>query len=74
MKTLNWQDLRLIGKSDSCNRWLPFDDIAEYFKYLRVPSRAWPHSYARSAQTPKFSKWLLENRPLIAENLGIIAD
>ena len=72
MKKLDWQSIRLIGKSDKQNRWYPINEVAEYFYPLRAPSGAWPHSYARSAQTIKFSKWLIENRPVIAKQLGIL--
>ena len=72
MKKLDWQSIRLIGKSDNANRWYPCDDIAEYFSAIRSPSRAWPYSYAKAAQTAKFAKWLMENRPVIAKQLGVI--
>ena len=72
MKKLDWQSIRLIGKSDKANRWYPIEDVAEYFYSLRAPSHAWPHSYAKAAQTAKFAKWLTENRPAIAQKLGVI--
>ncbi len=71
MQTLNWQDLRALGRSDNANRWMPRPDIAEYFSAIRSPSRAWPHSYAKAAQTQKFAKWLLENRPELAAQFKI---
>lgn len=71
MQTLNWQDLRALGRSDNANRWMPRPDIAEYFLAIRSPSRAWPHSYAKAAQTQKFAKWLLENRPELAAQFKI---
>jgi len=66
MKTFTWTDIRRLGNTDSANRWYPCDDIAEYFRGLRAPSRAWPHSYARAAQTAKFARWLEAQRPEIA--------
>ena len=71
MKTLTWTDMRKIGRSDNARRWFPNPDIAEYFSGLRAPSRVWPHSYAKAAQTKKFAVWLLENRPDIAQHLGV---
>lgn len=71
MQTLNWQDLRALGRSDNANRWMPRPDIAEYFSAIRSPSRAWPHSYAKAAQTQKFAKWLLANRPELAAQFKI---
>jgi hypothetical protein len=71
MKTLNWTTIRAIGASDNANRWHPSADVAEYFRPLRSPSRAWPHSYAKAAQTAKFAKWLIENRPELAKQLEI---
>jgi hypothetical protein len=64
---LNWQDLRSLGTTGAGGGWHPNEDIAEYFKNLRTPSRAWPHSYARAAQTYKFKDWLLQNKPEIAQ-------
>jgi hypothetical protein len=64
--TLNWQDLRSLGTTGAGGGWHPDEDIAGYFKNLRTPSRAWPHSYARAAQTYKFRDWLLQNKPEIA--------
>jgi hypothetical protein len=61
-ETLNWQDIRSLGKTDSAGRWYPNEDIAEYFTSLRAPSRAYPHSYAKAAQTYKFAYWLFANR------------
>jgi hypothetical protein len=72
MKNLNWQDIRAIGKTDNAGRWYPCEDIVEYFATIRSPSRAWPHSYARAAQTVKFARWLIVNRPAIAERLNIL--
>jgi hypothetical protein len=65
-KQLNWADIKKIGKADGANRWYPCDEVAEYFSNIRSPSRAWPHSYAKAAQTQKFAKWLSENKPEIA--------
>tara|TARA_R110000822_G_scaffold35521_11_gene100094 strand:- start:846 stop:1073 length:228 start_codon:yes stop_codon:yes gene_type:complete len=61
-ETLNWQDIRALGRTDSGGRWYPNEDIAEYFNPIRAPSRAWPHSYAKAAQTNKFANWLFANR------------
>ena len=71
MKTLSWNDIYKIGKTDNANRWYPSQDISEYFANIRSPSRAFPHSYARSAQTMKFAKWLIRNRPEIAEKFEL---
>ena len=57
---LTWPDLRAYGKTDAIGRWWPNLAIAEYFKSIRQPSRAYPHSYARAAMTIKFAKWLYE--------------
>lgn len=71
MKTLNWQSIRQIGKTDNARRWYPCEDVAEYFSHIRSPSRAWPFSYAKAAQTQKFARWLIENRPDIARSLNL---
>jgi hypothetical protein len=68
-KTLNWTSIRAIGKQDSAGRWTPSADVAEYFAHIRAPSRAWPHSMAKAAQTAKFANWLVANRPEIASKL-----
>ena len=68
---LTWTTIRSIGKQDNAGRWYPCDDVAPYFVSLRAPSRAWPHSYAKAAQTKKFASWLLVNRPEIATRLGV---
>jgi len=68
---LNWHTIRNIGKQDSAGRWYPADDVAEYFSAIRSPSRAWPHSYAKAAQTVKFATWLIANRPDLAAQLGV---
>jgi hypothetical protein len=68
---LNWNTIRNIGKQDSAGRWYPAPDVAEYFSAIRSPSRAWPHSYAKAAQTKKFATWLTINRPELAAKLGI---
>ena len=65
-ETLNWQDIRSLGKTDSGGRWYPNEDIAEYFNPIRAPSRAYPYSYARAAQTNKFSNWLFTNHTELA--------
>ena len=71
MDALNWTSIRAIGKTDNANRWYPNEEFAEYFSSIRSPSRAWPHSYAKAAQTKKFAKWLRENHPMTAKNLGL---
>ena len=68
---LTWNTICKIGAYDKFGRWYPNPDIAEYFASLRAPSRAWPNSYARAAQTKKFASWLLANRPDIAARLGV---
>ena len=70
---LTWNTIRSIGKQDSAGRWYPSPDVAPYFSSLRAPSRAWPHSYAKAAQTKKFALWLLANRPDTAARLGVTA-
>jgi len=69
--TLNWGDLRALGTTDTGRRWHPDEDIAEYFDSIRSPSRAWPHSHAKAAQTLKFSNWLFANRPEIAARFNL---
>lgn len=72
MKTkLDWSDIRNIGRADNGGRWYPSDDVAEYFSSIRSPSRAWPHSYAKAAQTIKFAKWLRQNHSDIADRLQL---
>lgn len=68
-KTLTWTSIRTIGKQDSAGRWTPIAEVAEYFAHIRTPSRAWPNSMARAAQTVKFAQWLVANRPEIAARL-----
>ena len=71
MKTLSWPHLRALGRTDNGNRWYPREDIASYFAPLRAPSRAWPNSYAKAAQTLKFAKWLRDNHAALAAQLGV---
>ena len=71
MNTLGWSSIRNIGRADSANRWYPSADVAPYFSHIRSPSRAWPYSYAKAAQTRKFAAWLLVNRPAVAARLGV---
>lgn len=71
-KTLGWSDIRNIGKQDKAGRWYPNDEVKEYFGAYRTPSRAWPNSYAKAAQTQKFAKWLAEHKQDIAKKLGLI--
>jgi len=72
-RTLTWQDLRQLGKTDNARRWYPADGVAEYFRSIRSPSRAWPSSYAKAAQTKKFAIWLADTRPEIAQQMGVSA-
>ena len=76
MKTLGWDDLMVIGKYGKHKAWHPDDRVQEYFSDIRTPSRTWPHSYARAAQTYKFAYWLLDNRPDIAKHfkLDVVGD
>jgi hypothetical protein len=64
---LTWTDLFELGVMDNARRWFPDSLISEYFRTIRYPSRAWPNSYAKAALTVKFAKWLIENRPEIAD-------
>ena len=73
MKTLSWPHLRALGRTDNGGRWYPNDDIKPYFAPLRAPSRAWPNSYAKAAQTLKFAKWLRVNHSALADQLGLTA-
>jgi hypothetical protein len=73
MKTLTWTDLRRIGRNDSAGRWYPAPDVALYFEGIRAPSRAWPNSYAKAAQTQKFARWLAATHPALAKSFGIEA-
>jgi len=68
-KTLTWSTIRAIGKQDGAGRWTPSAEVAEYFRNIRTPSRAWPNSMAKAAQTAKFANWLATNRPEIAAKL-----
>lgn len=72
MKTLDWKDIYKLGTMDKARRWYPQEDIAPYFGSIRNPSAAWPWSYAKAAQTQKFAKWLLVNRPDVAKRFGLI--
>ena len=58
MDKLSWADIRPLGYTDKANRWYSNEDIADYFRGIRAPSRAWPHSYVRAAMTKKFKRWL----------------
>ena len=73
MNTLSWAHLRALGRADNGGRWYPREDIALYFNGLRAPSRAWPNSYAKAAQTLKFAKWLRVNHSALADQLGLTA-
>ena len=73
MDTLSWAHLRALGRADNGGRWYPREDIAPYFNGLRAPSRAWPNSYAKAAQTAKFAKWLRVNHSALADQLGLTA-
>jgi len=69
MKTLTPNDVRRIGTFDNASRWYPDAEIAEYFKSIRSPSRAWPYSYYKAALTGKFYRWLESNKPEILQKL-----
>jgi len=71
-KSLTWNDIYKLGKTDNANRWFPHSDYASYFANIRTPSRSWPHSYARAALTNKFARWLINNHPAQAAKLGLI--
>ncbi len=68
---LEWSDMRSLGRTDNGGRWYPNEDLAEYFTSIRSPSRSWPNSYAKAAQTVKFAKWLAANKPELAKRLGM---
>jgi len=61
IQSLTTQQLYRLGTFDSANRWYPCEWIAEYFKSIRPPSRAYPFSYWRAAKTKKFMRWLIAN-------------
>jgi hypothetical protein len=65
---LRWEDIKKIGYYKG-QQWHPDASIWEYFRSLRRPSHAWPHSYANAARTYKFAKWLKENRPEMYDTL-----
>jgi hypothetical protein len=69
MNKLGWNDIKLIGRTDNAGRWYPSTEVVEYFYHIRSPSRAWPHSYAKAAQTKKFAQWLFDNKPELATKL-----
>jgi len=71
MKPLTWNDIYKIGNTDNANRWYPSDTVSAYFSTIREPSRAYPHSMARAAQTMKFAKWLIKNKPEIANKFDL---
>ena len=68
-KALDWQDIRAIGRY--ALHWHPNNTYAEYFAGIRPPSRQFPRSYARAAQTQKFASWLRGNHPEQAKALGL---
>jgi len=70
-KKLEWADIYRLGKTDNARRWYPMPEIAEYFRSIREPSRAWPWSYAKAALTIKFARWLRDTHPDIARNHGL---
>lgn len=71
--TLTWASIKAIGCYDKANRWYPTDErVKPYFDHLRSPSRTFPHSYSKSAQTKKFAQWLCENHLDLAKELGLI--
>jgi hypothetical protein len=72
IKQLDWVGIRSLGKQDKAGRWYPDESIANYFSTIRSPSRSWPNSYAKAAQTIKFAKWLVLNQPEQAARLGLV--
>ena len=70
---LDWSDLRALGRSDNGKRWhTSVESIKSYFEGYRSPSRAWPHSYAKAAQTVKFARWVRANDAALADRLNLI--
>jgi hypothetical protein len=73
MKTkLEWADIYRLGKTDNARRWTPAPEIADYFRSIRAPSRAWPWSYAKAALTIKFARWLRDTHPELARAHGLL--
>lgn len=73
LRTLTWGDLKAFGHYDKANRWTATDDrVKPYFDHIRTPSRAWPHSHSKGAQTKKFANWLCENCPELAQELRLM--
>jgi len=70
---LHWSDLHKLGTYKKGGKWYPDERIAEYFRLLRAPSRAYPHSYSKAALTFKFARWLVEHRPEIARAFRLVA-
>lgn len=73
-KKLGWSDIKKIGTTDKGGRWYPVDALQSYFDHYRSPSRAWPNSYAKAAQTFKFAEWLIENHEETARRLELISE
>ena len=69
--TLGWHEVYKLGKTDNANRWYPNEEVKEYFNGYRLPSRAYPWSYAKAAMTQKFARWLYDNHPDIYKRLGL---
>lgn len=70
MSTLTKQQCYKIGVFDSTGRWYPtVPEIKKYFSGIRSPSRTYPYSYWRAAQTKKFFNWLMTNYPHILQGL-----
>ena len=74
-RTLTHQEIKDLGRFDNANRWYPESPrIKPYFKNIRLPSRAYPYSYWKAANTKKFANWIIDNAPLLAVEFGLIPD
>jgi len=68
---LDAHDLRIIGEYDEAGRWYPYNRFRDYFSHIRKPSRDFPLSYAKAAQTKKFATWLIKNHSEFADLLKL---
>ena len=66
-KTLDFEELKILGSWDKAKRWYPIDEVSSYFDNIRSPSRAWNSSYFKAAKTQKFLKWLKTNHSDLIE-------
>ena len=74
-RTLTHQEIKDLGRFDNANRWYPESPrIKPYFAKIRAPSRAYPYSYWKAANTKKFANWIIDNAPLLAVEFGLIPD